>query len=122
MIYLTALYTYSQKDLQNLVMLKGADYYKETIENDTVWYNALKAKAIEMNMPLDILIQHEADYFFHTKHPEIVPKYNQLEHFKLAIQNDSLLLLKAKQYAKKYYLTIEESIQINAEIMLSGAN
>ncbi len=122
MLNLVAEYVYAQEDLNGLLMLKGPGYFKGIIENDLVWLKGLKAKADENNQSIDELVQLESNYNFKTNHPELFTKYNQLEGFKIKIKNDSLLISEAQQYAKKYYLTLGESIQIKAELMLRNSN
>lgn len=117
MLSLAAEYTYGQEDLESLLMYKGVDYYKQVIVNDPNWYKNLQAKALEKNIPIEKVVENEANYNFKSKHPETYIRYNQLESFKQKIRNDSLLLINAKQLAKEYYLTEEESIQINAELL-----
>lgn len=117
MLSLAAEYTYGQADIESLLMYKGIDYYKEVILNDPNRYKKLQALAIEKNIAIEELIEDQAKHNFKTKHPETYIRYNQLKSFKQKIKNDSLLLSDARKYAKKYYLTLEESIQINAELM-----
>ncbi len=118
MLSLTAEYVYSQEDLENYLMLKAPDYYKGMIKNDPVWYSALEARSKENSEPIDDILKKEANYNFKTNYPDIYSKYNQLDSIKLEIINDSTLLSDAQKFANKYYLTLEESVQIKAEIIL----
>ena len=117
MLELAAEYVYSQENFEDFLMYKGPNFFAENIYRDPVWFKNMEAKATEHNISVDTLIQREANNIFQSKHSEIFIKYNELEDIKFNIVNDSLLLLDAKQYAKKYYLTLDESIQIKAEKM-----
>lgn len=121
---LIAEYTYGQDNLNNLLMLMGPEYYKRNIMRNKTWYKGLELKATEENISLDELIQHEADFNFQSKHPEIYTQFNKLDDYKEKIANDSLLLSDVKKFAEAYYLTLDEAIQINAELMYkdSGSN
>ena len=114
MIGLAAEYTYSQDNLENLLMYKGPEYYTGMITNDYNRYNKLQAEAKETNIPIEDLVKQEAIKSF-EKHPEVLTKYNELQSAKQKIRNDSMLFLEVQKFAAKYYLTIEESVQIIAE-------
>lgn len=116
MLSLAAEYTYGQEDLESLLMYKGVKYFTQVILNDPIWYKNLQTEALEKNIPIDQIVQNEANYNFKTNHPETFARHNQLEGFKQRIKNDSLLLLDAQQFAKEFYLTEDEAIQINAEL------
>lgn len=121
MLTLTAEYVYGQEDMENFLMLKGADYYKGIIMSDPIWFSAVETKSKEQNQSVDEILKKEANYNFQANYPDIYDKYKQLDSIKLEILNDSILFSDAQKFANEYYLTLQESVQIKAEIILQDS-
>ncbi|MCD4732198.1 MAG: hypothetical protein K8R74_16450, partial [Bacteroidales bacterium] len=117
MLELAAEYVYSQENIEDFLMYKGPNFYAGNIYRNPSWFDNMEIKAMEYNIAVDTLIQREASNIFQTKYPEIFKSYNELKNLKFKIANDSLLLSDTKRFAKKYHLTLGESIQIKAEKM-----
>lgn len=119
MLELAAEYVYKQDNVEEFLMCKGPSFYAENIKRDPTRYKAIEIKAAENNLELDSALLQEANNLFQSKYPEIYKSYMDLENMKYRIFNDSVLLSEAEKYAEKYCLTLKESIQINAELMLT---
>ena len=115
MLEIEAEYIYAQGNLDKYLVFKGPKHFEEEIRRSPGWYKSFEDKADEMNISVDELIASEAENTFKTKHPEEAAIYYTIEENKNLILNDSVQFAQAKQNAKKYYLTFEESIQILAE-------
>ncbi len=121
MLEIAAEYVYKQENVEEFLMYKGPFFYAENIKRDPTRYKAIEIKAVEINMELDSALLQEASNLFQSKYPDIYKSYMDLENMKYRIFNDCTLLSEAKKYAEKYHLTLEESVQINAEQMIEGS-
>jgi len=122
MLELAAEYVYSQENIEDFLMYKGPNFFAENIKRDPSRLNAIEIKAKENNIELDTLIIQEANNLFQSKYPKTYKDYYVLKSLKSEILNDSLLLADVQQFAKKHHLTLDESIQISAEVMFKYAN
>jgi hypothetical protein len=122
MLNLSAEYVYGQDDMEELLTYVGPQYFANNLRHDAYKFENIKAKAHKNNLPVDTVLQGEARNIFQSKYPEIYKKYYQLENIKLEIANDSLLLKEARQLSEKYFLTLEEAVQIKAETKFKKSN
>ena len=122
MLELVAEYVYSQENIEDFLMYKGPNFFVENIKRDPSRLNSIEILAKENNIALDSIIIQKANNLFQSKYPEIFKNYYILENLKSEILNDRLLLSDAQQFAKKHYLTLDESIQINAEILYKNGD
>lgn len=114
-ILLNAEYLYSQSDMNGLLMLKGSSFFEDQIRNDPKWLMLVKQKAQEQGVVLHEMIRQDANYMFQTYHKETRDNYYKLQEIKDIILQDSVLYGKTTLLSGKYYLTLEEAVQIQAE-------
>lgn len=114
-IRLNAEYMYGQNDLNGLLMLAGASYFESQIRNDPKWLKLVKKKAHEQGIVVHEMIRQDAEYMFQTYHNDIRTEYLRLQEIKDSILQDSVLYSKTTLLSGKYYLTLEEAVQIQAE-------
>lgn len=114
-ILLNAEYLYSQSDMNGLLMLKGSSFFEDQIRNDPKWLMLVKQKAQEQGVVLHEMIRQDANYMFQTYHKETRDNYYKLQGIKDIILQDSVLYGKTTLLSGKYYLTLEEAVQIQAE-------
>jgi hypothetical protein len=122
MLELEARYVYQTKDIHGYMTLRGQEHFEERIHNDPNWLENVRQKAEEEGIDLNEMVRREADYMFKTNHPEAWETYHQIQYNKQHIQDNQSHVEKVKQEAKKYYLTLDEMLQIEAERMLRLAN
>jgi hypothetical protein len=75
----------------------------------------VKQKAQEQGVVLHEIIRQDADYMFQTYHKETLDNYQRLQGIKDSILQDSVLYSKTTLLSGRYYLTLEEAVQLQAE-------
>ncbi len=108
-------YVFRINDKEDFMILKGSEYYTEKIKGTPEWFKSIKKKAERKDISVDELILLEADYLFKKEYPELFSKYKAIRDQKEIILNDPSLYARTDSIAKKYYLTFEEALQIEAE-------
>ncbi|MCF8367392.1 MAG: hypothetical protein K9G76_00020 [Bacteroidales bacterium] len=111
-------YVYHENEPENYMTFRGQKHYEEAIRADQNWLNLVRAKAEEKGLSLDETVSMEADYMFKTNFPDAYNRFQQINHYKEQLKNDSLLIEKIKDKAEGLYLTLDEMLQIEAEKML----
>jgi len=117
MLELDAEYLYSQSNINDLLTLKGPAYIESSIRQNNNWLNSLRSKAEENKLSLDELVHQDAVYQLQTNYKLAYDNYLKISEAKTAIMNDSILLSETKEIARKYYLTMEEAMQVKSEQM-----
>lgn len=117
MLELDAGYVYSLSNINELLTLKGPAYLENSIRQDNNWLSSLRTKAEEKKISLSELIHQNAVYQMQTSYKAAYDNYMKISEAKEAIMKDSLLFSETKEIARKYYLTMDEAMQVKSEQM-----
>jgi hypothetical protein len=108
-------YLYSQSNMNEMLTLFGPAYYERLIRRDNKWFHSLEVKAAENHVLVEEIVRQDAIYQLQTNNKVAFDNYMKISSAKETILHDSILITETRELARKYYLTIEEGLEVKAE-------
>ncbi len=105
------------EDFETYITWYGPEYYEQLISNDPGWRDAVLEKARNKNVDFQYQLTKEALWSFEHNKPDIFRKYQLIGAYKDSIRSNAAWMKAIEQKAKKFYLSTETMINIDAEYM-----
>jgi len=116
-IHNEAIYLAMHDNFDQYLLWHGQEYYENIIRKDSLWNKSVIEKAIQKGSSYQKQLSAEAAWNYEKNHPEIFLKNSLISQYRHSIQSDTAWLKNVKQKAQKYYMPLNDMINIDAEYL-----
>ncbi|HPX34813.1 MAG TPA: hypothetical protein PK345_07075 [Bacteroidales bacterium] len=114
-IYKEAYYQAFVNEPETFLTWYGDDHFRSVISNDKNWSSAVRTKASEAGITFEEQLTKDAEWVFEKEYPEIFKLNKLIANYKTQITKDSLWFAAVSEKAQKYFMPVEEMLNLDAE-------
>jgi hypothetical protein len=104
LLWENAHFLFMENEWADFMMMYGLERQMEIIKNDTGWYNHIKEKASEQDIPVLQMLRKDAEYVFQQNYPELYRINEGINYKKAEIFMDQEYRPGVTSLMNKYYL------------------